>query len=100
MGWRPQQDQILLTSGDWLYARRNPTGPFPPGTVIEIHWQTGEVWPGTIAADVVSWQVESAVAAAIAHGTPFEITVAYPRSGGGTVDYVWRYGHALRIPQP
>ncbi|OLL21267.1 hypothetical protein BKE56_015785 [Rhodococcus sp. M8] len=100
MGWTPVRDDIVLTSGDWIFARENRSGDFPPGTTAEVKWANGTTWPATIDGAEISWRIEAAQAALIPDGTWFEIFVRYPNnlvSGGATDDHVWRFGRARRI---
>jgi len=100
MGWKAKFDVIELNKSDWIYRAKNPAGPFPAGTVVEVVWENGTTWPGTIAGDVVSWLVESDVAAEIPNDMRFSIMVRYPNLNGpegAMLDYEWRMGRSVRI---
>lgn len=93
LGWEPYRFQINLTAGDWIFSRTNPDGNFPPGTVAEIKWATGQTWAGTVDGDTVSWRIESDTVALIAGGTAFTIWIRYPNAVTSTTDdYPWIVG--------
>ncbi|WP_280193543.1 DUF7264 domain-containing protein [Nocardia farcinica] len=96
LGWSPHRNHInLYTGADWILERTNPDGIFPPGTSIEIKWENGQTWPGSIDGDTVSWRVESATVALVPDQTEFTIWVRYPNAETSTTDdYPWIIGAA------
>ncbi|ROZ49399.1 hypothetical protein EEB13_05610 [Rhodococcus sp. WS3] len=97
IGWIPIYDDIALTRGDLIFTRKRDEGPIPPGTVIEIIWESGENWGGEISGDTVTWRIQSTEVATIADGTPFVIWVRYQNDNTETTDdYEWISGRARR----
>ncbi|MFD3431171.1 LtfC-like domain-containing protein [Nocardia fluminea] len=100
IGWRPIQDNIDLSNGDFIVERTHPGGPLPPGTTAEIIWDispTPITWTATVEDAVVSWLVQQADVALIPAGTPFTMWIHYPNAEtSGTDDYEWTRGVARR----
>lgn len=97
-GWKPILEVIELTKGyDWIFSRDRDEGPIPAGTVIEIIWATGQVWPASISGATASWRVESDVADLIADNTEYTTAVRYPNGNTSTTDdYPWKIGRCRR----
>lgn len=100
IGWRPIQDNIDLSNGDFIVERTHPGGPLPPGTTAEIVWAispTPITWTATVEGDTVSWLEQQTAVALIPAGTPFVMWIHYPNSEtSGTDDYEWVRGVARR----
>lgn len=99
IGWRPIQDNIDLSKGDFIVQRTHPGGPLPPGTAAEIVWATDPptTWTATVEGDTVSWLEQQDAVADIPAGTAFTMWIHYPNADiGGTDDYEWVRGVARR----